>query len=306
MVNKIQKWLADPKRKYAEGLAFFMDLGSENLKKSYAEFLRLKVGEEDVKPFDSRFPVLINKLNAILNKIKQNPEKYVQVAVAPVVTDSVRSIIRNKALEIKSLAEEKQKLQTEVSALRELEETKDEEISDLESEIEEKDELIETLGKELEEKLSLSGLKVVLYADMPDGIRGKYDRTREITPLMAKIHAELSACDTDEERKLKAGELCALDDERRSLWDAIDDWSLGKNAVVDDLEVSKAYSEDPLVKGMQISNRISRLTENIARTRAAIDKHTQSGKANLVAKAQTRLAEYEQELTELNALVTIE
>ena len=81
--------LRDVKRQYAFGLAVFIALSSLEAKKKYGEFLRS--GEtEDVAPNDTRFPMLINKVTAIYNIVKSDPQKYAE-ALATLAAPVVRS-----------------------------------------------------------------------------------------------------------------------------------------------------------------------------------------------------------------------
>ncbi|MDR2627552.1 MAG: hypothetical protein LBC40_05925 [Dysgonamonadaceae bacterium] len=303
MIKKVKAWIADPSRRYAEGLAIFKEYASESIRKKYSGFLQLKSDDEEVKSFDPRFPVLINKMVAILEMMKINPGKYTVQPAAGKQEKSVREEILEKSRIIRELKAEKETLQSTIKDLEESGDEKQEEIDDLTSELEEKDGKIESLEEDLQEKLSSSGLKVVRYDDLPADVKKLYDRTKEIVPLMARIHSELSIHGiSDDDRRAKAAELCRLDDERRSIWDRIDAWSEGKD-FVPDVPKEFAYSEDPVVKGMQISKRIARLEENISRTRKAIEGHIRSKKANLEAKARKRLSAFEKELSGLQALV---
>lgn len=72
MIKKIESWLKDPKRKYAEGMEIFNQLAGKKQKADFGEFLNK--GAADTQ-FDAegRFPILINQLVFILNKLRYNP-----------------------------------------------------------------------------------------------------------------------------------------------------------------------------------------------------------------------------------------
>jgi chromosome segregation ATPase len=307
MIQKTKQWLSNPSRSYAEGLEIFNKFASPEIREKYTGFLEIKDGEENVKAFDMRFQVLINKVSAIFANMKLNPEKYQPAAPADASEQkSFREDILEKAKTIRELKAEKERLEDNLQEFQSSDEEKQEEIDGLQSELEEKEERIAELETDLQSKLSLSGLKVVKYDDLPKDIKALYDRTKEIVPLMAKIHSEFSDPNlTDADRKARAQELCTLDDERRSIWDKIDAWSEGKDCVLD-APKEAAFSNDPLVRGMQISKRMTRLEENIVRTGKSIEGHVKSGKKNLEAKSRTRLAAYERELAELKAVLVNE
>lgn len=104
--------------------------------------------------------------------------------------------------------------------------------------------------------------------DLPSSLQPAYDRIREITPLYAKLHSELSAASDDAERKALAQQLCDLDDERRRLWAKIDAWN--KDSKVELSEPRPEYSDNSLLRGLQIERSIKRTRDNIGTARASI------------------------------------
>ena len=135
---------------------------------------------------------------------------------------------------------------------------------------------------------------------MPDNIKQLYARVKEITPLYAKLHAELTAVTTDEERKAIAKQLADLDDERRRAWSKIDAWNEGKDVTLD--EPRPEYSDNPLLRGMQIERSIKRVRDNISTAKASIaklEKGDDPKKAEKLAKVNTRKAMLESALDEL-------
>ncbi|MBK5720130.1 hypothetical protein JGH11_04515 [Dysgonomonas sp. Marseille-P4677] len=295
MLEQIDNWLKDVKRKYAFGLAIFMALASIEVKKKYGDFF--KEGDtEDVEPNDPRFPMLINKVTAIYNIVRANPDKYAEALSkigAPIIrtNDQVKQII--------ALNEERETLQAKISELEDLDEDKAAEIDNLQEEIEDKDKTID----ELKEQLKTQGVKVMEGKDLPKTIKSKYDRVKDIVPLMAAIHAELKDTSiTDEQRKAKAAELCRLDDERRTLWDDIDAYLNEYNSVLTE-ENKFRYSEDPVIRGTQIANRMVRLKENIRRNQEAAERHKASNKPNLEQKALEKVSQMQVELDELTVMI---
>jgi chromosome segregation ATPase len=307
MIQKTKQWLINPKRDYREGLEIFNQYASAEIKTKYGAFLQLKEGES-INPFDKRFGILVNKVSAILAKMNLNPKDYPVLGksgklVATVQVDDLKKEISEKSEMINDLEKEKTELKSKIEELKTEGDDKQEEIDELTLAIEDKDGEIESLQTELEEKIKQSGLKVVKYDDLPKDTKKLFDRTKEIVPLIAKIHSELSNEKlTDDERKKLAAELCSLDDERRSIWDKIDAWAEGKDVMLSEPKALE-YSDDPVVRGMQVGKRIERLKENIKRTENAIKVHTSTKKLNLAEKAKIRLDAYKSELEELEKAV---
>lgn len=72
MIKKIESWLKDPKRKYAEGLEIFNQLAGKKQKADFGEFLNKGAAGTQFDA-EGRFPILINQLVFILNKVRSNP-----------------------------------------------------------------------------------------------------------------------------------------------------------------------------------------------------------------------------------------
>jgi uncharacterized phage infection (PIP) family protein YhgE len=303
MIHKVQSWLKNPSRNYAEGLAIFKEFASPEIKKRYLEFFSLKSADEKVKQFDTRATILLKQVVSIHQKMKLNPEQYKNIsALTAPSAPNYRDEILKMSKKIKDLERQKLMLDSEVEELADDSDDKQSEIDDLQDQLTEKDSEISELQTELEDKLKQFGLKIVTYDKLPKDIQAKFDRTKEIVPLIAKIHAEISDKSlSDSERKKLADELCSLDDERRKLWDEIDAWTEGKDCILEETK-EMSYSDIPLVKGMQIAKRIERLEENIKRTQQAIEKHIKARKKNLQIKAEDRLAAYQKELVELKEI----
>ena len=295
MIQEIDNWLRDQKRKYAFGLLIFLTLASSDIKKKYSEFLACG-DDEEVKPSDPRFPMLINKVTNIYNIVKLSPEKYAE-ALKKLATPLIRTTDQVK--EIVALKESVEALQDEITELEESEEDKTAEIVELSDKLVTQNEEID----KLKELLKAKGIKVMDGIDLPKTIKTKYDRIKEITPLMAAIHNELKdTALTDDQRKEKAFELCKLDDERRAYWDDIDAYLNEYSSVLAE-EKKVEYSDDPLVRGMQMANRIKRLKENIRRNQESAEAHKANGKPNLEEKALKKVADMTAELEELTNIV---
>lgn len=294
MLEKIDNWLRDQKRTYAFGIALFMALASVEIKKKYSEYL--SENADEAKSNDPRFPFLINKVTDIYNKVRSNPNAYAE-ALAKVAAPTIKT--HTEVKKIIALKNELEELNAKVDELEESDEDKTSEIEGLQEALESKNGEIDELKATLKEK----GIKVMDGQDLPPSIKAKYDRVKEIVPLMAAIHGELKDTTiTDAQRKVKADELCKLDDERRSLWDDIDAYLSDYNSALAE-EKKLEYSDDPVIRGMQMGNRLKRLKENITRTKTAIDKHIENKKPELEEKAREKLSAYEVEFDELTNLL---
>ena len=293
MIDRIKRWQNNPKRDYAEGLAIFNKYASREFKDKYGNFLALKEGEK-VGPFDMRMSVLIKQITQIAFKVSQNPDAYKDDS-QPTAPDSpapsekqvedLKKIVVEKQTEIELLNDEKTELEADAEGNKE--------------KIVELEEKIESLKNELKEKVEKAGLKVVTYADMPKNLQKLYDRTKEIVPLMAKLHAEISVKNMPETLRKKLSEdLCKLDDERRAAWDTIDEWAY-KGDVVFDQPKKVEYSNDEFVRGLQIGKRIERCKEGINRAEKSIAAHKRNGNTAGEAKSTNRKERYEAELAEL-------
>lgn len=121
MKNKVNKWLSNSKRDYREGLDIFNQFASAEIKANFGEFLKIKEGEETVKPFDKRFPILINKISAIFTKIKLNPKAYPVLDAKTTFSGKnfSKEEILKKSEEIKTLQEEKRELESKIEELSE-------------------------------------------------------------------------------------------------------------------------------------------------------------------------------------------
>lgn len=145
-----------------------------------------------------------------------------------------------------------------------------------------------------------TGSGSVVIDGMPENISKLYARVKEITPLYAKLHAELTAVETDEERKAIAAQLADLDDERRRAWAKIDAWNKEGKVTLD--EERPKYSDNPMLRGMQLVKSIKRVRDNINTANASIAKLEKSDdpkKAEKIAKVNLRKVLLEKDLDEL-------
>ena len=306
----LQNWLADRKRKYADGLALFQALAPEEMRKKYIAFFS---EVKEVPQFDSHFTVLVNKLTTVARLSSAQPQITISergsillktaVAATKAIEKTANQLKGDKVLkEILVKESELFKLQDKITELEEDNDDKSGEIDQLQAELEEAQEELQ----ELQDQFALlrPGAKIATYSSLPDNIRTIFDEVRQITPLYAALFTEMqNEALTPEQRKPFADQVHELWSRRAKLWDQIDAWAEGKQIQLKtEVQKTEELPADQLLKGMQIANRIERLRENIRRTETSIAQHEKNGKLNLRQKAEQRLAYYKRELAELDNL----
>jgi hypothetical protein len=148
-----------------------------------------------------------------------------------------------------------------------------------------------------------TGLKIIKSnsineADLPEELKAVFARAKELTPLMASLHSELSNENLHADKAAElTSELIRLDDERTACWEKLDAWAEGREEILleddpEDLPV------DPLKRGVELASRINRLKENIARTKKTIEN---TDRENIRARNALKLKAYEQELSDLQS-----
>lgn len=300
MNNKdlLKIWLGDRRRKYADGVSLFMSLARPQVKERYGAFIKEGLGKV-TDQFDGRFTMLVNLLASVNRDIPLQPSLY-PAAFSPVegVTSQVPATEEARDPE-HAVPPSDQHLEETVSDLEGRVQENEDTVSDLEDRVQQHDEEIEDLQDQVDE-LAKPGVKIVNEASMPPHVRKCYARIKEIVPLYASLHADIcSAATSDSERKKLADQLCDLDDERRQLWDKIDEWSEGKKT---ELEPERPkYSDDPVVRGFEYARAVKRLKENIRNSRASAEKAKQDGRTVVYENALRRIEGYEKELMEIES-----
>lgn len=140
---------------------------------------------------------------------------------------------------------------------------------------------------------------------LPSEQRQWYSRIRDIVPLMAKLHADLSSATSDDERKKIADDLCSLDDERRKLWDLLDSWKERTGKTLLD-EPDRSYSDNGTVRGLEMARRRKRLKDNIRTTKMSIARFEKNGQQEAMKHALERLEHYKKELDDLERMIADE
>lgn len=144
------------------------------------------------------------------------------------------------------------------------------------------------------------GVKIVDYPDLPEKQRAEYDRIKQLVPIKAKLHSELSAVPEEEAGDI-ADALCKIDDELRALWDDLDAWADGHQS-----ETTKTPDGSPVSEGLELARREKKLRDNIRTNRALVEKYESENNAAKAEAARKRLAKYEQEMEELQKKISDE
>ena len=184
MLTIIREWLAKPSGRYFDGLAIFTQLASPKIKEKFERFFNEMKTEP--KTLDIHFTMLINKVADIERNVSMFPKVYENVTLtfkAVEADDETKAIIETKELELAELRKTVEELEANKS------EVDDENLEQQET-IETMEQDIQTLEEELETLKAKRGIQIVNYDNLPEEIQKLYDRVREITPIMASIHAD--------------------------------------------------------------------------------------------------------------------
>jgi len=307
MLELIKQWLEKPSGRYFDGLVIFSTLAGPEIKKKYEAYFRELT--EEPKQHDIHFSMLINKVTAIAQAVQHNPKAFENIELVFKVTGpdaDTQEQIEAKKQEIEKLKTAIELLKSEneevLAENSEFSDQIDELETDLETAQDEVSEYETKLGEletELEVLKAKHGIQIIPLADMPDDIRKAYDRVREITPLMAKIHSEIAVEKIHYKTREKlVKQLCDFDDERRSNWDLIDDWSEGKKTEVAEQPKELTYDADPLIAGAQKLRRVLKLEENLKNSQATFDT---TDKEVIKQNAAKRIEAYQIELSQLKS-----
>ncbi|HIY89433.1 MAG TPA: hypothetical protein H9824_12145, partial [Candidatus Bacteroides pullicola] len=260
--EQLQQWLGDRRRTYADGLRLFRALASDAVKKRYSAYL--EQGADGVSnPFDPRFTQLVNCLSKIAQAIRAGqtiPTAEEELLTVTVPADSQAKEREERQRRIEELKADNEDIATRIGYLEDESGTHADEIDGLKDQMEQNLDEIQQLRKDVDQ-LSQPGVKIVTEESLTPELKKVYQRIKEIAPLYASLHADITNESTpDEERKKLADKLCDLDDERRALWKQIDDWAEGKGVRLD--EKRPEYSDNALVRGYEMARQVKRLRQN--------------------------------------------
>lgn len=307
-LEQLISWLGDRQRSFADGVALFEALAKEQMKERYSAYFA--GAPESPHAFDPHFTQLVNSLSKIAQEAKQAPSLYPlaqeEVVVMKTMTDEDRqSAIREKETGLKELAELVSELHERIDSLESDSEDHSDELDSIQSLINEKMSEMASLREEIS-ALGAPGVKIVTEESLTPALRKYYNRIKEIAPLYASLHNDVANPDIPtEERQALAEQLCKLDDERRELWGKIDAWAEGKGTL--ELEAERpVFSENTVVRGIEIARRMKRLKENIANSKASAERAEKDGKKTVYANAVARVEKYEAELAELEKEISVQ
>lgn len=304
--EQLKNWLADRQRTYADGLALFRALATRPQRENHLAYL--EKAPQQPAAFDPHFTQLVNQLARIERGIRLQPARYPKAFEAAEPTaEQVRAAearAKEKAVQQRLAAIGEHEAAIEelkngmMAALEESSEESEQRADELQERIDEHEEQIQQLQHEVDD-LQKPGVRIVTEASMPAAIRKVYQRIREIAPLYASLHNDIAneSLDDDARRPL-AEQLCTLDDERRRLWQQIDDWSEGRQLPEPEPERPK-YSDNRIVRGYEFARAVKRLRENIRNSQRAAEKAQADGRQVVYENALRRIERYEKELKEI-------
>lgn len=297
-IELLTSWLGNRQRKYADGVALFEALAKPVQKEKYSTYFATAPANPHI--FDPHFTQLINCLTRIAREIRETPERYPAAGETIVNANEVDEKVRTEELtkRIAAITAHEQEIEELTERIEELEESDNTgDITELQEQIDEHRAELEQLRKEVD-ALSQPGVKVVTEASMPASIKKAYARIKEIAPLYASLHSDIAnPALADDARKPLAEQLCKLDDERRKLWKAIDEWSEGKGTLSLDAQ-RPSFSDNPVVRGIELARHVKRLKQNIANSKKAAERAQEDGRLVVYENAMKRIAGYEADLAE--------
>lgn len=305
--EQLTNWLGNRQRSYADGLAIFNTLAKPAMKEKFEAYLNR--APENPHAFDPHYTQLVNCLSRIDREVKEAPTLYPAATEEVIVVKTFTQKERKEAIDTRSetivaLKEEISELHERIASLESDSDDHTDELSELQKQVDQKTEEFATLRKEVD-ALHTPGIKIVTEESLTPALRKNYDRIKEIAPLYASLHNDIANPDIPaEERKPIAEELCKLDDERRRLWKQLDDWAEGKGNTIDLTEKRPAFSDNLIVRGIEIGRQIKRLKTNITNSRTTADRAEKDGRKVVRQNALDRIAAYETELKELEAEIS--
>lgn len=298
--EQLKQWLGNRQRNYADGVVLFNALAKKVQKEKYGDYF--KAAPSNPHLFDPHYTQLINVLTKIEREIRESPELY------PTATETIVTAKEMDEQERNSILVTRQKEMTEhekaiynlkekISELENDAENNADEIYSLQEQIEDHQTELNQLRQDVD-ALNTPGVKIVTESSMPVSIKKAYARIKEIAPLYASLHNDIANESlSEDERKPLAEKLCKLDDERRRLWNTIDSWAEGKGTLSLDAE-RPSFSDNPVVRGIELTRHVKRLKQNIANSKKAAAKAQEDGRQVVYENAMKRIAGYQADLDE--------
>ena len=105
MIQKINAWLGNPKRKYNDGLDIFNAIASDVQKKNFKEYFE-KGRDQVTDQFDQKFTMLVNQVAFCQKRIKQDPQVFKQAIATTVAETDDNTPGEKKSTDLDKLPEE--------------------------------------------------------------------------------------------------------------------------------------------------------------------------------------------------------
>jgi hypothetical protein len=278
MLKEIRKWLNNPKRKYSEGLNYFNLFASQKQKDSFGQFLN-GVDVDNIAQYDAdgRFPLLINQVVFCERRIKSSPEMFIQSTAEDPKSDK-SPVKRAPAINLKGTTGGTDKLPAFTAIGR--------------------------ITAPAAEIGTSSNVNISALNQLPPNFSPAVTRLKELVPYMAKVHADMAAEIADDKRKLLRIQLVELDDERRRIWERIDNYlqGNGQQESIDKSAEEKEVEENMLILGRDMARRIGQLRGYITRNQNSFNKFSKSGDKKKAASAKAKVEQYTKELNQLEAM----
>jgi hypothetical protein len=120
MINQIQNWLNDKKRKYDDGLVLFEKFANSEIKKKYLDYFKEVNGY--VEAFDMHFTMLVNKIVSIEIKMKSTPDAFKDLAqekgsTIPSNNDDVEIDATISKVDVSTLTDEKKAIYARIQEI---------------------------------------------------------------------------------------------------------------------------------------------------------------------------------------------
>lgn len=143
-----------------------------------------------------------------------------------------------------------------------------------------------TKRSQLKEDITPNTINRIDTSKLTEAQKQIYLRIKEITPLIGHLHSTLGEILNEDERKKTANELCDLDDERRKLWEEL------QNTVADREEEDNKKDVEKIVNAAEIA----RIKNNIRSLRLQSRRTTDPERQKAI---QQRIDNYNAQLKEL-------
>lgn len=282
ILKNIQRWLANSKRDYHEGLRYFNLFASTSKKERYGQYLNDVPKSEKIRNDagnSSRFSLLIDEIVRIEGDIRRNPNSFKQAIAQPTKIESAQIQDTGTAVSTKTPQSGEPKLTTDPG----------------------------TAGSG-QSPATKDPAPIQIEKSTLDSLPSQFDeskaRLKEIIPIMAKLHADMAnEAMADDKRLLIVNDLVRLDAERRDIWSKIDAFLANGGTPIEKSPDEKLIEEQSLALGAKMQKRIDQLRENISRNEKSLITAQRKSNKILFDNAEKRIEKYKAELSMLEEAV---